>query len=94
MTRNYVRTRDDLAQNDPVKLAAKLGESLELPADEAPTLATVKDAEKLRGQSFFEQAQDGDKVLIYPKYGKAVMYRPSTKKVIKYMPINLADSTK
>ena len=92
--RQYTTTRNELAQNDPVKLAAHIGKFLELPPDEAPTLATVKDIEKLRGQSFFEQTQDGDQILVYAKSGKAVVYRPSTKKVIKYMPINLADSTK
>jgi len=92
--RNYMHTRDELAQNDPVKLAAQIGKFLELPTDEAPTLATVKDANKLRSQSFFAPTQDGDKVLIYSKAGKAVLYRPGTKKVMAYTPINLEDAPK
>ena len=92
--RNYMQARNELVHNDPIKLAAKIGEFVELPLDEAPTLATVKDASKLRTQSFFKHTQDGDKVLIYAKAGKAVIYRPSTKKVVQYMPINLADSPK
>jgi hypothetical protein len=86
---NYRQTRDELALNDPAKLAAQIGVHLELPTDETPTLATVQDAEKLKSQPFFKLAQDGDKVLIYPKAGKAVLYRPATKKVVEYSPISL-----
>lgn len=87
--RNYVQTRNQLALNDPVKLAAKIGEFIELPLDETPTLATVKDANKLKSQPFFKNAQDGDRVLIYAKAGKAVLYRPATKKVIEYSSISI-----
>jgi len=92
--RNYLHTRDELTQNDPVKLAAQISKFLELPTDETPTLATVKEANKLRSQAFFSHAQDGDKVLIYAKSGRAVLYRPGTKKIIEYMPINLGGSSK
>jgi len=92
--RNYLRTRDQMVYNDPSKLAAKIGQFLELPTDEPPTLATVKDVNKLRGQAFFKNAQDGDKVLIFTKSGKAVLYRPATQKVIEFTPINLSAPSK
>ncbi len=60
---------------------------MELPKDEEPTLATVVDREKLRNQSFFNNAENGDKVLIYSIAQKAILYRPSTKKVIEIAPI-------
>lgn len=91
---NYRQARNELMLNDGRKLAAHIDKFLELPKNEAPTLATVKDASKLRSQAFFQHAQDGDKALIYPQAGKAVLYRPDAKKVIEYMSIKLDTSPK
>ena len=63
----------------------KIGSFIELPKDEEPTLATVKDVEKLKDQPFFANAKDGDIALIYSKSGKAILYRPSNNKIIEVM---------
>lgn len=63
----------------------RVSKILELP-DETPTLATVAEKEKLQDQPFFEKAENGDKVLIFPNAKKAVLYRPSTQKVIEVAP--------
>ena len=63
-----------------------------LPAGETPTVATVSDASKLKNQAFFANAQNGDKVLIYTQAKRAILYRPSTNKVIEIAPINLGSS--
>lgn len=92
----YTKTRDELsrAQNpeaaakaEAEELSKKVGVFLELPKDESPTIATVSDAEKLNDQVFFQYAQNGDKVLVYTTAHKAVLYRPSTNKVIEYAPV-------
>lgn len=70
-------------QKEIKKLTARIGGFMELPAGEQPTLATVADQEKLKGQEFFSHAQNGDKLLIYPKAKKAILYRPSTGKIIE-----------
>ncbi|MCS7092369.1 MAG: LytR C-terminal domain-containing protein [Patescibacteria group bacterium] len=62
---------------------------MDLPTDEEPTLATVTDKDKLSDQDFFKNAQNGDKVLIYVKAQKAILYRPSTKRVIEFAPLFL-----
>jgi hypothetical protein len=66
--------------NDIVK---KVGALVELPTGETPTVATVSDVTKLRGQEFFAKAQNGDKVLIYAKAQKAYLFRPGTNKIIE-----------
>jgi len=63
----------------------KIGSFIELPKDEEPTLATVKDVGKLKDQPFFANAKDGDVALIYSKSGKAILYRPSGNKIIEVM---------
>ena len=75
-------------------LIEKVRELIELPANEIPTIATVSDRSKLAGYTFFENAQDGDKILIYTQAGKAIIYRPSTHIVINSAPIDFEiDST-
>ena len=61
---------------------------LTLPAGETPTIANVSDASQARQQSaFFNNAQNGDKVLMYVKAGEAVLYRPSSNKIILVAPL-------
>lgn len=79
------------AHNDPdaaVKreirsLTIKIGRSMELPQGEEPILAVVSDKSKLKGQDFFDHAKNGDRVLIYPKAKKAILYRPAEEKIIE-----------
>lgn len=72
----------------PVDLLAALGKLVVLPNDEEPTIATVTDLTELQKQEFFRQAKVGDKVIIYPKAGKAILYSPSTNKIVEMAPIN------
>ncbi len=74
-------------------LTGTIGEFIELPTNETPTLATVTDREKLADQTFFLNAENGDKVLIYSQSGKAILYRPSTKKVIDMTTVNVNTPT-
>jgi len=98
----YVTTKNQLeqAKNSPStagqtqtqQLISKVGQLVDLPPGETPTIATVNDASKLKSQAFFANAKDGDKVLIYSKAGKGVLYRPSTDKVIEYSAVNLGST--
>lgn len=54
-----------------------------------PTLATVTDADKLKDQPFFKNAQNGDKVLIFTDAKKVIIYRPSTNKIIEVGGLNV-----
>ncbi len=81
------------ASKEEIKAIAKaLSKFMDLPTDEEPTLATVLDKEKLKDQPFFAKAENGDKVIIYTKSGKAILYRPSTGRIIDIAPINLGES--
>jgi len=82
----------EAAKVETDRLVADVAKIIELP-NESPTIATVVDASKLKTQAFFASSQNGDKVLLYPQAKKAVLYRPSTKKVVEVAPINIGDST-
>jgi hypothetical protein len=85
-----------LVQKQTDELIAKVAGLMTLPAGETPTVANVSDASKAKQQSaFFANAQNGDKVLMYVKAGEAILYRPSTNKIILVAPLtfNNAAST-
>jgi hypothetical protein len=80
-----------LAQEEQQQLVTKVGKLTDLPKNENPTVATVSDVNKLKDQTFFANAQNGDKVLIYSQSKQAILYRPSTNKIIQISSVNLGN---
>lgn len=76
-------------QMDVSKLLEQVSELTFLPLGEEPTVATVTDIGQLKDQAFFANAQVGDKVIIYTKAKKAILYRPSADKIVEIAPLNL-----
>lgn len=77
------------AQKETEVLILAVGKLMELPKDETPTIATVLDKEKLKDQPFFKTALNGDKLLAYNVAMIAILYRPSTNKIINVAPITI-----
>lgn len=75
-----------------LELVEKVSLLMELPK-ETPTIATVEDNKKLASQDFFKKAQNGDKVLMYPKAKKAILYRPSANKIMEVAYLNVKDQS-
>lgn len=86
---NKLNNPEQTAQAEVTKLVGEIGMIMELPEDEQPTVATVLDKDKLKDQGFFVKAENGDKVVIYSKARKAILYRQSSKKIIEVAPIDL-----
>lgn len=80
-------TTQPVPANDVQKYQEEIGKIVELPSGQTPSLIPVTDAKKLASENpFFKHAQDGDVVLLYvspDKSVRAILYRPSTKKVIE-----------
>jgi hypothetical protein len=74
---------DQLDTEEVKVLTEKVGSIMEIPQGEAPVVATVSDVSKLSGQPFFAKAKNGDKVLAFVKAQKAILYRPSTNKIVE-----------
>lgn len=64
-----------------------------LPSGEAPASATVSNKEVLPDNPLFAKAQNGDKILIFKKAGKAILYRPSIHKIVDVMPAEWDEPT-
>ncbi|MBU0975207.1 hypothetical protein KJ918_00245 [Patescibacteria group bacterium] len=96
--RQYVVTKDEVEiLKDPERYAAiladeeqqildKIGKHILLP-DEEPTLYSILDVEMAKKSygDFFENAKDGDRLVIYSK--KAIIYREEIDLVINAGPI-------
>lgn len=78
------------AQRKTEAYVSAIGKLMELPQDEAPTVATILDKDKLRDQPFFALAENDDVLLAYTGAAmKAILYRPSTNKIINVGPITI-----
>jgi hypothetical protein len=64
----------------------QVGKHIMLP-DETPSINTVEKASDLSGQPFFADLKDGDKILIYSKSARIVIYRPSENILVNVGPI-------
>lgn len=77
------------ASMDEVKrLTSDVGKFMLLP-NEIPTIGTINDISKLKDQSFFDNAKNGDKILIYTNAKEAILYRPSAHLIIAVAPVNI-----
>ena len=78
----YSHTKEVMEAKEITELTEKIGNVMDLPEGEVPTLATVTNKEKLDDQAFFKKAENGDKILIYVDAGRAILYRPSMGQII------------
>lgn len=85
-----IKKSPDIVEKEEINsLVEKISKLIDLPQGETPTLATILDKEKLKDQPFFNNAQNGDKILIYTKAQKAIVYRVAENKIINVGPITL-----
>ena len=76
------------ADVEAAKIKTKVSKIMLLP-EEDMTLATVQNVETLKKQSFFKNAENGDKVLIFADAKQAIIYREKDNRIINAGPIVL-----
>lgn len=78
----------NVAALDKQKLLRDLGKLMVLPAEDPSIVATVTDKSKLKN-AFFNNAQIGDRFIVFAKAQKAILYRPSANKIIEVGPVSM-----
>jgi hypothetical protein len=92
--KNNPVTADQAAQAEIDRYVAEVGKLYDLPKDEKPSVATVKDKELLKDQPFFAKAENGDITLIYSNAKLAILYRPSTGQLVNVSTVTISDGAK
>ena len=82
-----------VSQIEAKELEKKVSRLMVLPQSELPTVATVSDQTKLADQPFFENASDGDKLLIYAQAKMVVLYSPERDKIINIGPLTVENQS-
>ncbi|MDB5183832.1 MAG: hypothetical protein JWO07_513 [Candidatus Saccharibacteria bacterium] len=73
---------------DVNKVMQLVNKHMILPTGETPALVTVVDKTKLNND-FLKKAVNGDKVLIYQKNQRAIIYRPSADRIVDVGPVQI-----
>jgi hypothetical protein len=80
-------------QEQAAQILHNVGQLIQLPTDETPTMATISDAASAKqGQPFLANAENGDVLIVYQNAGEALLYRPSTNKLIAVGPVDTSSS--
>jgi hypothetical protein len=79
------------AEATSARVIEKVGKIYDLPKGEKPSVALIQDKNKLKDQSFFDKAQNGDHLLMYTNAKLALLYREKDNKLINVGPITIQD---
>ena len=78
--------QQELNQEEINMIIESVAKHIMLPEGETPTIATIEDADALAAQqSFFTNAKNGDKVLIYSD--RAIIYSPERDTLVNVGPV-------
>ena len=80
-------------EEDVRNLVTRVGQLMQLPSDELPTVMTVSDSDRLKNLNFFANALVGHKLLIYEKAHKAILFDPIQNVIIEVAPYNMPTVT-
>lgn len=80
--------QQEMVKKQTAELVNKVKRHIVLPANEEPTVATILDAVGLaKDQPFYKGAKNGDKVLIYVKAQKALIYNEKEDLLVNVGPV-------
>lgn len=85
---NSPERQQEIAREEIQDVVDQVKDIMIISEDEFPQMATIDNAVDLaKTQAFFANVQNGDKVLIFVKDQKAIIYRPSTGKIVNVGPV-------
>ena len=75
-------------QQQAAEILHEVGQLIQLPSGETPTMASINNAAVAKqNQPFLANAENGDVLIVYTNVGEALLYRPSTDKLIAVGPV-------
>lgn len=84
----YTKYPSLYSKEQAVRVLQKIGQFMQLPKNENPEIAIIKNAEEIKkSQPFLKKTVNGDILIVYKTANEAILYRPSTNKVISVGPI-------
>lgn len=84
----------EIAKKETDALISKVKRLMVLPTNEEPVVATITDKEALaKEQPFYQDANNGDRVIAYMTARKAIIYDPINDKIVNAGPIYVQNST-
>jgi len=82
------QSQEEKVKQENLKIIERVGTLIDLPKNEEPVIATVKDKDLLiKEQQFFQGAENGDILIIYPKAAKAMVYSPKRNALVNVGPL-------
>lgn len=82
-----------IAKEKTAKIVNEVSRAIVLPDDPNIAVAMVADKTKLEGQKFFQNAENGDYIVLVPSESRAILYRPSLHKVVDVAPFSTNPQT-
>lgn len=76
----------EVAEAETERIIREVSELYDVPKEEKPLVEIIKKEqlnEQFKDQPFFSGAEDGDAAVVYTKAQLAILYRPSTRKIIR-----------
>ena len=82
-----VKNLKNIANVEIEEVVSMVGQLIILPEDLKPNIATIENVDKLREKesNFYKNAEDGDKLLIYPD--QVILYNPKRNIIVNVAPI-------
>ena len=81
-----IEDSERMTAKDIENLVEKMSQVAVLPEDETPTVLTISDLTKLHSNPFFKDAKLKDKILIFKKAGRIILYDPLGHKIVNMGP--------
>ena len=79
-----------LSVEETEKVLSRISELLVVPNDTNPLVATIINVEELQAQQlFYQNAKNGDILIIYPTVQKAIIYNPQENILVNVGPVIL-----
>lgn len=92
-TSNAGDAQPQLTEQEVQSVVRGVGKLIRLPEGEEPVIASIIDVDQLVAtQPFYEGAENGDFLLIYPQAAKAIIYSPKRNIIVNVGPIIIDDA--